>query len=224
MVTTDIEMHSPTRRSKLMKRARTPDSDGPYDHRPYKRVSMGLADSLPALFAQAGPGIDSSSRHPTEEWVVQARALRIDSPSAPCTPLESTENADTSSRFNMGEDENMTLDTDESPPSQQLKKIPLQSHDPPLLGLPPPSDPVPHPPQQYQQPLPSPSIASQMDPFSAAIDQELFFESQSVYGHTRPMPGPDAPTHSKRQRFTMGPRADCEKCRLGIKGHSVHFD
>ncbi|ESK96902.1 hypothetical protein Moror_6480 [Moniliophthora roreri MCA 2997] len=29
---------------------------------------------------------------------------------------------------------------------------------------------------------------------------------------------------SRRQRFTMGPRADCEKCRLGVKGHSVHLD
>ncbi|KAF9264757.1 hypothetical protein L218DRAFT_957957 [Marasmius fiardii PR-910] len=27
-----------------------------------------------------------------------------------------------------------------------------------------------------------------------------------------------------RRKFTMGPRADCEKCRLGVKGHSVHLD
>lgn len=27
----------------------------------------------------------------------------------------------------------------------------------------------------------------------------------------------------RQQRFTMGPRADCEKCRLGIKGHWVHY-
>ena len=26
-----------------------------------------------------------------------------------------------------------------------------------------------------------------------------------------------------RQKFTMGPRSDCEKCRMGVKGHSVHF-
>lgn len=35
---------------------------------------------------------------------------------------------------------------------------------------------------------------------------------------------PKTPLTSKRQRFAMGPRADCEKCRLGIKGHFVHLD
>jgi hypothetical protein len=28
----------------------------------------------------------------------------------------------------------------------------------------------------------------------------------------------------KRPRFMMGPRADCEKCRMGVKGHLVHLD
>jgi hypothetical protein len=28
----------------------------------------------------------------------------------------------------------------------------------------------------------------------------------------------------KKPRFMMGPRADCEKCRMGIKGHLVHLD
>jgi hypothetical protein len=27
----------------------------------------------------------------------------------------------------------------------------------------------------------------------------------------------------RKQRFTMGPRTDCEKCRLGVKGHWVHY-
>lgn len=29
---------------------------------------------------------------------------------------------------------------------------------------------------------------------------------------------------NRKQRFTMGPRSDCEKCRLGIKGHWMHVD
>lgn len=37
-----------------------------------------------------------------------------------------------------------------------------------------------------------------------------------------------SPTNSsminRKQRFTMGPRSDCEKCRLGVKGHWMHFD
>jgi hypothetical protein len=34
------------------------------------------------------------------------------------------------------------------------------------------------------------------------------------------------PTSNLRRplRFSMGPRADCEKCRMGVKGHSVHLD
>ncbi|KAH0584349.1 hypothetical protein H2248_009889 [Termitomyces sp. 'cryptogamus'] len=28
---------------------------------------------------------------------------------------------------------------------------------------------------------------------------------------------------SRKQRFTMGPRADCIKCRMNVKGHSVHY-
>jgi hypothetical protein len=33
-----------------------------------------------------------------------------------------------------------------------------------------------------------------------------------------------SPVNSRRQRVTMGPRADCEKCKLGVKGHWMHFD
>ncbi|KAG2116700.1 uncharacterized protein F5147DRAFT_674029 [Suillus discolor] len=36
-------------------------------------------------------------------------------------------------------------------------------------------------------------------------------------------PGPKL-TSGRKQRFTMGPRADCLKCRMGEKGHWMHFD
>lgn len=36
-------------------------------------------------------------------------------------------------------------------------------------------------------------------------------------------PGPRS-TSGRKQRFTMGPRADCLKCRMGEKGHWMHFD
>ena len=29
---------------------------------------------------------------------------------------------------------------------------------------------------------------------------------------------------ARKQRFTMGPRADCEQCRMRVKGHYMHFD
>ncbi len=33
-----------------------------------------------------------------------------------------------------------------------------------------------------------------------------------------------APPIARKQRFTMGPRADCEMCRMRVKGHYMHFD
>jgi hypothetical protein len=33
-----------------------------------------------------------------------------------------------------------------------------------------------------------------------------------------------APQPQQRARFMMGPRADCEKCRLGVRGHYAHVD
>lgn len=32
------------------------------------------------------------------------------------------------------------------------------------------------------------------------------------------------PSPMRRSRFTMGPRPDCDKCRLGVPGHYAHFD
>jgi hypothetical protein len=29
---------------------------------------------------------------------------------------------------------------------------------------------------------------------------------------------------TRRSRFSMGPRPDCDKCRLGVPGHYAHFD
>ena len=31
-------------------------------------------------------------------------------------------------------------------------------------------------------------------------------------------------TPARRSRFSMGPRPDCDKCRLGVPGHYAHFD
>lgn len=44
-------------------------------------------------------------------------------------------------------------------------------------------------------------------------------------GSPRPSKTPDLPTASGRKhRVTMGPRADCVKCRTGVRGHWMHFD
>jgi hypothetical protein len=35
---------------------------------------------------------------------------------------------------------------------------------------------------------------------------------------------PSSPVTTRKQRITMGPRADCEKCLQGVKGHRMHLD
>ena len=37
-------------------------------------------------------------------------------------------------------------------------------------------------------------------------------------------PQQQQPGSTRRTRFTMGPRPDCDKCRLGVPGHYAHFD
>lgn len=67
--------------------------------------------------------------------------------------------------------------------------------------------------------------------------QQLQIPSIHVYTATpspvsmhHPSPSPTAsvsPSSAggmRRPRFTMGPRADCEKCRLGVRGHWMHFE
>ena len=38
------------------------------------------------------------------------------------------------------------------------------------------------------------------------------------------LPSPSSGPAGRKQRFTMGPRVDCVKCRMGVKGHWVHLD
>ena len=33
-----------------------------------------------------------------------------------------------------------------------------------------------------------------------------------------------SPASPSKRRVSMGPRADCDKCRLGVKGHWMHYD
>ncbi|KAI0293463.1 hypothetical protein BC826DRAFT_384879 [Russula brevipes] len=76
---------------------------------------------------------------------------------------------------------------------------------------------APSPPAMPTPPLniaPLPSRSPSNAPHIATpplIRQELQQPQQSL-GSTR------------RSRFTMGPRPDCDKCRLGVPGHYAHFD
>ncbi|KAF8652728.1 hypothetical protein AX16_004227 [Volvariella volvacea WC 439] len=93
-------------------------------------------------------------------------------------------------------------------PLIHLAPMPLDQHmSGPNINVTPPtpsSRPMTALPEQDRQPSTSPMILS---------------PSPSEY-----LTVPSINNQSKRQKFSMGPRADCEKCRLGVKGHWAHLD
>jgi hypothetical protein len=75
-----------------------------------------------------------------------------------------------------------------------------------------PSPPTMPTPPLCSTPLPSPSAFSAAGMGTPLTQQELQQPQLLLQGPTR------------RSRFTMGPRPDCDKCRLGVPGHYAHFD
>lgn len=74
----------------------------------------------------------------------------------------------------------------------------------------------------------SPSPASPLSQTgSAPVDQDQTMQEhwEDVRMQTPPVQADGAHGRPKpKPRFSMGPRVDCEKCRLGVKGHWAHFD
>ncbi|KDQ59510.1 hypothetical protein JAAARDRAFT_205547 [Jaapia argillacea MUCL 33604] len=247
MVMMDIDMHSPSRRSFSGKRPRSPDPSNLCD-RPSKRLSLALNDRLtssllPTIHVSA-PG----SRHSSEDWVSQTRGLRLNSPLIPggfiLPQVVQEASGDDESNSATISDESMTMDSEENisvcirnlldvgpiqpgvqSPESQSSLIRIDT--PPSL----------HSPQPIREPSPSflPysvlqqfASASQPPSFSAQPDsspeplRSPWNASSPPRGSTDQISSP-TPT-SRKQHFTMGPRADCEKCRLGVKGHWMHFD
>lgn len=69
---------------------------------------------------------------------------------------------------------------------------------------------------------------SELGPHARMQNQNLSQPTRAqdrVDGSPRPSRAPDMPASSGRKhRVTMGPRADCVKCRTGVRGHWMHFD
>ncbi|KAJ7582855.1 hypothetical protein C8J56DRAFT_831822 [Mycena floridula] len=178
------------------KRARSPD-DGPME-RPTKRLVLAFGS---ATQSRRNSSSASSSRHTSEDWVQQAGGLTIDS------PLSTTPKP-----FFPDEDVPMDLDASDEPERPPLPLLQTSFNAQQLVH------------SQLQQLLPDINVL----PPTPEIE---------ITAATRPStpcdsPGPMniSPTGSflaspsrGRQRFTMGPRPDCEKCRLGLKGHYMHF-
>ncbi|RPD59139.1 hypothetical protein L226DRAFT_613984 [Lentinus tigrinus ALCF2SS1-7] len=93
---------------------------------------------------------------------------------------------------------------------------------------------------QIQAATPSPVQMFPQHPFpdstsSSASVSDIFFTAppEQVSDHSPSLLPPhqqqdcaqtQASSGSRKQRFTMGPRADCELCRMRVKGHYMHFD
>lgn len=58
-----------------------------------------------------------------------------------------------------------------------------------------------------------------------AVERTSTLRTESIpMGKSCLPPSPCSSGSSRKQRFTMGPRVDCIKCRMGVKGHWVHLD
>ncbi|KAH9048216.1 hypothetical protein EDB84DRAFT_291255 [Lactarius hengduanensis] len=70
--------------------------------------------------------------------------------------------------------------------------------------------------------IPTPPIGSAIlpphSPFSSG-----WVNTMPLYSR-EPQPSQQQQAPPRRSRFTLGPRPDCEKCRLGVPGHYAHFD
>lgn len=80
-----------------------------------------------------------------------------------------------------------------------------------------------------QSGISSDGSSNQQESQSGSTQSHDFFQTTSSEMPIPPLPpisqspGPKS-TSGRKQRFTMGPRADCLKCRMGEKGHWMHFD
>ncbi|KAJ7694224.1 hypothetical protein B0H17DRAFT_1058276 [Mycena rosella] len=240
----EIEMQSPsfrTTRSVSAKRARSPDSPS---ERPAKRLSLAIGGPLAYsehAFHYLGRSSASTSRHSSEDWVQQAGGLSIDSPLFPSvnptvelTPV----------------DEGMLVDEDVSGISRRPYLPPLRTQSDALMQ---PSIPSTSHMHMEGQPLDPPSGTNYNTSQTTPPTGSLFLPAINILPATPDMLSrtrPSTPVHDNsrdrdnssamsispttsyavlgspagKRRFMMGPRANCEKCRMGVKGHWVHLD
>jgi len=243
-----------TLRSYSAKRARspdTPDSTNRPSKRLPPAVDENLPAEvyLQTEFRSDWRASGNSSRHPSEDWVQQAGGLTIDSPLSGDGSSFPFPNACASGV----PDENMTMDADEDDHGS-TRSLPHNSQTNTSFIQLTTSNPPQHPSHQEQHPLlastqhapcPVPSRSTLLLPsikvqLATPSDTPVSSDVQNTES-TQPITRPSSPTAmsisptsswnmnmasttSRKQRFTMGPRADCQKCLLGVKGHWMHFD
>ncbi|KIM49417.1 hypothetical protein M413DRAFT_438597 [Hebeloma cylindrosporum] len=195
------------------KRARSPEGSSPAD-RPSKRPSLAVGGiTRRPDYRHLSLGSASSSLGTPEDWVQQAGGLSIDSPIP----------SDLDNPFVGGGDVDM-MDSEDSSvnelpgrtqtshfsntgPSQQGQQQPVlvpqtshpcQHEDPAGFGRTP----------GRRVSVPPPSTPPPSSPDLMAISPTTSLTQ----------------TGSSRRRVVFGPRANCDKCRLGAPGHFIHYE
>ncbi|KAG9226431.1 hypothetical protein CCMSSC00406_0003310 [Pleurotus cornucopiae] len=180
------------------KRSRS-SSPAPHE-RPTKRLFLNHAESEAFNGFDHTPPMSLSgssrngSRQPSEDWVRQANDLRIDSPLM-TDPMNEALQGTIVERYPIT-DEDVMMDV-AMISSQQMK----EDDEPP--SIPTSASVILPPPFLAETPL------AQQDSSLLAVPSVPRFQPQ---GDPKPRP-----------RMTMGPRAGCEKCQLGVKGHWMHL-
>ncbi|KAH9932150.1 hypothetical protein B0H21DRAFT_93835 [Amylocystis lapponica] len=231
----EIDMQSPSFRAarsscNKAKRPRSPTSPTPLD-RPSKRLSLGLgnANNICMPNALTPPlSLATSAYAPVpEDWVVQTRGLRIASPhiaQGQGEGLARVQEVEVERRSDCM-DTAMQTDGDvpmavASPPRVHRSAGVAQPAVSPFIRMPevpfPASIQLPEIQSQIATPhLPAPDFESATPP----VDTMCHVTAASASASTA-----QGQSQARKPRVTMGPRADCEKCRMGVKGHWMHFD
>jgi len=233
MIDMEIDFHSSlccrSTTPNSMKRARSPELGGPVD-RPLKRPILVLSRPSSTEYLTFHPprsSPDLVNTHPVDDWVSKAGYLSIDSPLM-IAAISDSEHSNV--------DEDMPMDDSHGAYSNtkplQTFSVNIENTQLPLLESSPQGQlktgyytnqsaaPSPH--SLYTKRSFSSDNAST---FSAASGASQLSSTES--GHqicTAASPVVSAELRPPRKpRFTMGPRADCDLCRQGIKGHSAHW-
>ncbi|KAJ3935235.1 MAG: hypothetical protein NXY57DRAFT_990807 [Lentinula lateritia] len=235
----EVDMQSPSSSLRpaygSSKRARSPDETNS-PSRPSKRLTLATGieynPSQPIYLRSSSSA--GSSRQPSEDWVQQAGSLTIDSPlctkASESSPFEDyamaadqpVQNPSTAVPLTAtyGRPQLPPLQTSFSRPSDVRPDYATATQALPQRGTTNDSN-CQHLAPSINVLPPTPNVSFPMAFSLAARPSTPMNES--------PMSIPNSPSSatilspSRKHRFAMGPRADCEKCIRGVKGHYIHI-
>lgn len=209
----------------------------------------GPAPTLAPLAIPPGPAHDAAySAYVSEDWVAQTRGLRIDSPhlaqghEVRFGPVPQASGNAAAGQVHLDVSMVRVLLPAGMRCTDHVRQFPnvlKADGDVTMASASPPRRPSEistlgyRPNVRPMQPLPAQHTIQQTPSFQTSAhanhsQQQLQIPAIQVHAATpSPVhrdPSASLPASVRRQRFTMGPRADCEKCRMGVKGHWMHVD